>query len=192
MQSEEMSFQSAFERGQRLGCSDVHRKVIPPSWRPDPSPPEAIAAANWESIPNMFSWCLSFCSCGAPDALQGRDLDDDSGLGPRSWLCLAATPQAFDLLRSTTGQEEEGGRRTQWTRVVKIPYATMSGEENGPSNNRTGPGWHRSPTPIRPDISPRKAARDSSAHLVTLCRTLENSSRSSFNQRPCSRMCRKA
>ena len=32
MQSEEMGFQSAFERGQRLGCSDVHRKVIPPSW----------------------------------------------------------------------------------------------------------------------------------------------------------------
>ena len=32
MQSEEMSFQSAFESGQRLGCSDVHRKVIPPSW----------------------------------------------------------------------------------------------------------------------------------------------------------------
>ena len=32
MQSEEMSFQSAFERGQRLGCSDVHRKAIPPSW----------------------------------------------------------------------------------------------------------------------------------------------------------------
>ena len=27
MQSEEMGFQSAFERGQRLGCSDVHRKV---------------------------------------------------------------------------------------------------------------------------------------------------------------------
>ena len=32
MQSEEVGFQSAFERGQRLGCSDVHRKVIPPSW----------------------------------------------------------------------------------------------------------------------------------------------------------------
>ena len=32
MQSEEMSFQSAFERGQRFGCSDIHRKVIPPSW----------------------------------------------------------------------------------------------------------------------------------------------------------------
>ena len=32
MQSEEMSFQSAFERGQRLGCPDVYRKVIPPSW----------------------------------------------------------------------------------------------------------------------------------------------------------------
>ena len=32
MQSEEMSFQSAFEHGQHLGCSDVHRKVIPPSW----------------------------------------------------------------------------------------------------------------------------------------------------------------
>ena len=29
MQSEEMSFQSAFERGQRLGCPDVYRKVIP-------------------------------------------------------------------------------------------------------------------------------------------------------------------
>ena len=28
MQSEEMSFQSAFERGQHLGCSDVHRKVM--------------------------------------------------------------------------------------------------------------------------------------------------------------------
>ena len=27
MQSEEVGFQSAFERGQRLGCSDVHRKV---------------------------------------------------------------------------------------------------------------------------------------------------------------------
>ena len=26
MQSEEMSFQSTFERGQCLGCSDVHRK----------------------------------------------------------------------------------------------------------------------------------------------------------------------
>ena len=25
MQSEEVGFQSAFERGQRLGCSDVHR-----------------------------------------------------------------------------------------------------------------------------------------------------------------------
>ena len=25
MQSEEMSFQSAFERGQRLGCPDVYR-----------------------------------------------------------------------------------------------------------------------------------------------------------------------
>ena len=32
MQSEEVSFQSAFERGQRLCCSDVYRKVIPPSW----------------------------------------------------------------------------------------------------------------------------------------------------------------
>ena len=32
MQSEEMSFQSAFERGQRLGCSDIYMKVIPPSW----------------------------------------------------------------------------------------------------------------------------------------------------------------
>ena len=32
MQSEEVGFQSAFERGQHLGCSDVHRKVIPPSW----------------------------------------------------------------------------------------------------------------------------------------------------------------
>ena len=32
MQSEEVGFQSAFECGQRLGCSDVHRKVIPPSW----------------------------------------------------------------------------------------------------------------------------------------------------------------
>ena len=32
MQSEEVGFQSAFERGQRLGCSDVHRKVIPPLW----------------------------------------------------------------------------------------------------------------------------------------------------------------
>ena len=32
MQSEEVGFQSAFERGQRLGCSDVHKKVIPPSW----------------------------------------------------------------------------------------------------------------------------------------------------------------
>ena len=32
MQSEEVGFQSAFERGQRLGCSDVHRKVIPQSW----------------------------------------------------------------------------------------------------------------------------------------------------------------
>ena len=32
MQSVEVSFQSAFECGQRLGCSDVHRKVIPPSW----------------------------------------------------------------------------------------------------------------------------------------------------------------
>ena len=32
MQSEEVGFQSAFERGQRLGCSDVHGKVIPPSW----------------------------------------------------------------------------------------------------------------------------------------------------------------
>ena len=32
MQSEEMSFQSAFERGQRLSCPDVYRKVIPPSW----------------------------------------------------------------------------------------------------------------------------------------------------------------
>ena len=32
MQSEEVGFQFAFERGQRLGCSDVHRKVIPPSW----------------------------------------------------------------------------------------------------------------------------------------------------------------
>ena len=32
MQSEEVGFQSAFERGQRLGCSDVHRKVISPSW----------------------------------------------------------------------------------------------------------------------------------------------------------------
>ena len=31
MQSEEVGFQSAFECG-RLGCSDVHRKVIPPSW----------------------------------------------------------------------------------------------------------------------------------------------------------------
>ena len=27
MQSEEVGFQSAFECGQRLGCSDVHRKV---------------------------------------------------------------------------------------------------------------------------------------------------------------------
>ena len=32
MQSEEMSFQSAFERGQHLGCPDVYRKVIPPLW----------------------------------------------------------------------------------------------------------------------------------------------------------------
>ena len=32
MQSEEVSFRSAFERGQRLGCSDVHSKVTPPSW----------------------------------------------------------------------------------------------------------------------------------------------------------------
>ena len=32
MQPEEVSFQSAFEGGQRLCCSDVHRKVIPPSW----------------------------------------------------------------------------------------------------------------------------------------------------------------
>ena len=32
MQSKEMSFQSAFERGQHLCCSDVYRKVIPPSW----------------------------------------------------------------------------------------------------------------------------------------------------------------
>ena len=32
MQSEELSFQSAFERGQRIGCPDVYRKVIPPSW----------------------------------------------------------------------------------------------------------------------------------------------------------------
>ena len=31
MQSEEMGFLSAFERGQRLGCSDIYRKVIPPS-----------------------------------------------------------------------------------------------------------------------------------------------------------------
>ena len=31
MQSEEVGFQSTFERGQRLGCSDIHRKVIPPS-----------------------------------------------------------------------------------------------------------------------------------------------------------------
>ena len=31
MQSEEMSFQSVFERGQRLGRSDVYRKVIPQS-----------------------------------------------------------------------------------------------------------------------------------------------------------------
>ena len=31
MQSE-VSFQSEFERGQRLCCSDVYRKVIPPSW----------------------------------------------------------------------------------------------------------------------------------------------------------------
>ena len=31
MQSEEMSFQSAFERDQRLGCSDVYKKGIPPS-----------------------------------------------------------------------------------------------------------------------------------------------------------------
>ena len=28
MQSEEVGFQSAFERGQHLGCSDIHRKVI--------------------------------------------------------------------------------------------------------------------------------------------------------------------
>ena len=32
MQSEEVGFQSAFERGQRLGGSDIHRKVILPSW----------------------------------------------------------------------------------------------------------------------------------------------------------------
>ena len=41
MQSEDMSFQSAFERGQCLGCSDVHRKVIPPSLGP-----EQIAVVN--------------------------------------------------------------------------------------------------------------------------------------------------
>ena len=33
MQSEEISFQSVFECGQRLGCSDIHRKVIPPEQR---------------------------------------------------------------------------------------------------------------------------------------------------------------
>ena len=32
MQSEEVSFQSAFERVQCLYCADVYREVIPPSW----------------------------------------------------------------------------------------------------------------------------------------------------------------
>ena len=35
MQSEDVGFQSTFERGQRLGCSNIHRKVIPPSWGPE-------------------------------------------------------------------------------------------------------------------------------------------------------------
>ena len=32
MQPEKVRFQSVFEGGQRLCSSDIHRKVIPPSW----------------------------------------------------------------------------------------------------------------------------------------------------------------
>ena len=50
MQSEQMSFQSAFERGQRLGCSDIYRKVIPPSW-----------GQNWEQ-----SWTVCLFRLSVP------------------------------------------------------------------------------------------------------------------------------
>ena len=49
MQSEEVGFQSAFERGQRLGCSDVHRKV----WYASTNVlnlMRAITGSQWRSV----------------------------------------------------------------------------------------------------------------------------------------------